>query len=59
MNTNAPLRRSREHKKVGGVIGGIAEYFDKNPMLLRVIYVIASILSAAFPARSSISCSGS
>jgi phage shock protein PspC (stress-responsive transcriptional regulator) len=44
-----PLRRSREHKMIGGVIGGIAEYFDKDPTLLRVIFVAFSVLSAAFP----------
>ena len=37
------LRRSREHKVVGGVIGGFAEYFDRD------LYVLISIVSAAFP----------
>jgi hypothetical protein len=26
---NTPLRRSREQKMLGGLIGGIAEYFDQ------------------------------
>lgn len=43
------LRRSREHKVLGGVIGGFAEYFDRDPGLLRVLYVLISIVSAAFP----------
>ncbi|MBP9143314.1 MAG: PspC domain-containing protein [Thermoanaerobaculia bacterium] len=43
------LRRSREHKVVGGVIGGFAEYFDRDPGLLRLLYVLISIVSAAFP----------
>jgi phage shock protein C len=34
---------------IAGVVGGIAEYFDKDPTLLRVLYVLVSILSAAFP----------
>ena len=43
------LRRSREHKVVGGVIGGFAEYFDRDPGLLRLLYVLISIVSGAFP----------
>jgi len=43
------LRRSRDHKVVGGVIGGFAEYFDRDPGLLRLLYVLISIVSAAFP----------
>ena len=30
------LYRSRENKKVGGVCGGIAEYFDLDPTLVRL-----------------------
>jgi phage shock protein C len=37
------LRRFR------GVVGGLAEYFGMDPTLLRVIYVVGSIVSAAFP----------
>jgi len=34
---------------IAGVIGGLAEYFDLDATVLRVVYVIGSILSAAFP----------
>lgn len=44
-----PLRRSREHRVVAGVLGGIAEHYDMNVTLLRVLYVIVSIASVAFP----------
>lgn len=44
-----PLRRSRERRVVAGVLGGIAEHYDLNVTLLRVLYVIVSIASAAFP----------
>ena len=43
------LRRSRSNKMIGGVIGGLAEYYDFSPNGLRLIYVIVSILSVAFP----------
>jgi phage shock protein C len=44
-----PLRRSPDQKIVAGVIGGVAEYFDRDPALLRLLYVVISVLSAAFP----------
>jgi len=34
---------------VAGVMGGIAEHFGFNPNGLRILYVIGSIVSAAFP----------
>jgi len=44
-----PLRRSDDDKLVAGVIGGLAEYFDLDPTLLRAIYVVLSLVSVAFP----------
>ena len=44
-----PLRRSRQKRIVAGVLGGIAEHFDLNVTLLRILYVFVSIVSAAFP----------
>lgn len=49
MTTDRPLRRSRNDRWIGGVIGGFAEHFGLSSNLLRLIYVLASILSAAFP----------
>ena len=43
------LRRSREKRMIAGVIGGLAERYDLNVTLLRVVYVVVSLLSAAFP----------
>jgi phage shock protein PspC (stress-responsive transcriptional regulator) len=34
---------------IAGVIGGLARRFDVSVTGLRVVYVIVSILSAAFP----------
>jgi phage shock protein C len=48
-DVSRPLRRSRTNRQVAGVIGGLAEYFRVDPTLLRVIYVVGSIVSAAFP----------
>jgi phage shock protein PspC (stress-responsive transcriptional regulator) len=34
---------------IAGVMGGAAQFFGLDPNLLRVIYVIGSVMSAAFP----------
>ena len=43
------LHRSRNHRVIAGVCGGIAEWIDWDPTLVRILYVIGSILSAGFP----------
>jgi phage shock protein C len=46
MNYGArPLRRSVNDR----VCGGLAEYLDLDPTVVRIAYVLLSILSAAFP----------
>ena len=42
------LRKSR-NRMIAGVCGGIAEWLDWDPTLVRVLYVLVSIFSAAFP----------
>jgi phage shock protein PspC (stress-responsive transcriptional regulator) len=46
---NKPLRRSRSNRMIAGVVGGLADWVGIDPTLARVIYVIGSIVSAAFP----------
>ena len=43
------LVRSKSQRMIAGVCGGIAEYFNVDPTIIRVIYVILSVLSVAFP----------
>jgi len=43
------LYRSRKEKIFGGVCGGIAESLGWTATRVRVLYVLISILSAAFP----------
>jgi phage shock protein PspC (stress-responsive transcriptional regulator) len=43
------LARSRQHRMLFGVCGGIADWIGWDPTLVRVLYVLASVLSAAFP----------
>jgi phage shock protein C len=49
MATSNPLRRSRQYKVLGGVCGGLAEWLGWDVTLVRLLYVVVSILSAAFP----------
>ena len=44
-----PLARSRHDRIIAGVCGGIAESLDWSPTTVRILYVIVSILSVAFP----------
>lgn len=46
---NAPLRRSRSNRMIGGVVAGLAKYLGMDVTLARVLYVLISICSAAFP----------
>ncbi len=45
-----PYRRltlSSRDRKIGGVCGGLAEYFNVDPTLVRVIAVVLAILGGA------------
>ena len=44
-----PLFRSRQHRVIAGVCGGIADWLGWRPTLVRILYVVVSIASAAFP----------
>ncbi len=43
------LSRSLNDRMIAGVMGGIAHCFGWNPTLVRVLYVVISLASAAFP----------
>ena len=45
----APLRRSRSEKVIAGVVAGLAKYVGMDVTLARVLFVLISVLSAAFP----------
>jgi phage shock protein C len=42
------LTRSKD-KMVGGVLAGIGKYFDLDPTIVRIGYVVLSIASVGFP----------
>jgi phage shock protein C len=49
MSDARPFVRSRHDRMIAGVIGGVARRYGWSSGLLRVVFVIVSIASAAFP----------
>lgn len=43
------LYRSKTNSMLAGVCGGIAEYFDLDPSVIRLAYILLSIVSIGFP----------
>jgi len=46
---NKRLYRSTENKVIWGIMGGIGEYFDMDPVIFRAGYVLISVFTAFFP----------
>ena len=46
--SNPGLKRSR-NRVIAGVCGGLAEWLGWDPSLVRILFVLVSVLSAAFP----------
>jgi phage shock protein C len=38
------LTRSDTNKRIAGVCGGIAEYFDIDPTLVRIAFIVAALI---------------
>ena len=43
------LTRSRSQHLIAGVCGGLAAWLGWDPTVVRILYVITSIVSVAFP----------
>ena len=43
------LKRSNTNRMIAGVCGGFAEWLGWNPTTFRILFVLVSVLSAAFP----------
>jgi phage shock protein PspC (stress-responsive transcriptional regulator) len=43
------LTRSRRNRMIAGVCGGLAQSLGWDPTLVRLLYVVVSVISAAFP----------
>jgi len=49
MRMSKKLYRSQDKKMLGGVCGGLSEYFDVDPNLIRIIFVAIGLFSAIIP----------
>lgn len=49
MNQPRPFTRSRHDRMLAGVMGGIAHRYGWEANTVRIVFVLVSILSAAFP----------
>ena len=38
------LYRSRENRMLGGICGGLGEYFDIDPTLVRVLFIFGAFM---------------
>lgn len=43
------LYRSRSNRKIAGICGGIAEYFNVDPTVVRLIAVLILVFTGVFP----------
>jgi phage shock protein C len=41
------LQRSRTERMIAGVCGGVAEYFEVDPTLVRLIWVAITVMAGA------------
>jgi phage shock protein C len=44
------LYKSKEDRVIFGVIGGLGEYFDVDPTILRLGYIILAVVTTLLPA---------
>ncbi|MFP5383676.1 MAG: PspC domain-containing protein [Gammaproteobacteria bacterium] len=49
MSDYKKLRRSTRNSMIAGVMGGLGEHYDIDPVKLRIVYVLLSVFSGAFP----------
>ncbi len=50
MNATKKLYRSNTNTVFAGVLGGIGEYYDIDPTILRLVYILITIASGFMPA---------
>ena len=49
MTTNKKLYRSEENRIFAGILGGLGEYFDVDPVLLRLVWLLVTVFTGLFP----------
>lgn len=49
MSSSEKVLKRSSNQVIGGVCGGLAEYFGWDPTVMRILYLVLSIISTAFP----------
>ena len=44
------LYRSRKNRMIGGVCGGLGEYFNVDPIIIRLAWISAAVMLVGFSA---------
>lgn len=44
---NKKLYRSRKNRMIGGVCGGLGEYFDVDPTIIRLLWVVIFLMGGS------------
>jgi phage shock protein C len=47
MNATRKLYRSKTNRKLAGVCGGLAEYFNLDATLIRILFVVLAVLGGS------------
>ena len=47
MDATRRLYRSRSDRKLAGVCGGLAQFFNLDPTLIRVLFVVLAVLGGS------------
>lgn len=43
------LYRSKKERKISGICGGLAEYFEIDPVMVRLIVILLCLVTGIFP----------
>lgn len=43
------IHRSRQEMQVAGLCGGLGEYFEVDPVLIRLLFVVATLMTGIVP----------
>ena len=47
MDASRKLYRSTSNRQLAGVCGGLAEYFNLDPTLIRVLFIVLAVLGGS------------
>jgi len=48
-NETRRLKRSKDNKVIWGIFGGLGEYLEVDPVVLRLAYVFVTVFTGIFP----------